>query len=439
MKATVSFITSICLSVLFVSCASVAHYEAIDASVARGDYKGGLEQLRAVKDNAYRPIDKVLYYLDDGMLAHYAGAYTDSESSLGTAERAIEAAYTKSISQAVSSYLVNDTTVEYPGEDYEDLYINAFNSLNYYYGGSTEDALVEIRRIDNKVKFLSTKYGTQITGAQSAVLEKSDSIPYDSEASRSEFTNSALANYLGLLFYRSIGKNDDARIDRDQVKLAFANQPHIYGFPLPTSLNDELVVPKGKARLNVVSFSGLSPVKTENTVRIPLSQSNWLKIAVPEMKSRSSEVARTEVVLDSGETFDLELIEDLGAVATDTFKQRAGLIYLKTVLRSLVKTSSAMVLNEKSKDAGDSNAGLLLGLLSVGTQIYAEASEQADLRMSRYFPAKAYVGGITVDPGVRSFTVRYYNAAGDIIHQVRFENVDVRANRLNLSEAICIK
>ena len=439
MKATISFIAPLCIAFLFASCASVAHYEAIDASVAQGNYKGGLAQLRAVKDSAYRPIDKVLYYLDDGMLAHYAGAYTDSESSLGNAERAIEAAYTKSVTQTVSSYLVNDMTVEYPGEDYEDLYINAFNALNYFYGGSTEDALVEIRRIDNKVKFLSTKYGTSITNAQSAVLEKSSAIPYDKEAARSEFTNSALANYLGLLFYRSVGKSDDARIDRDQVKLAFANQPHIYAFPLPSSLNDELAVPKGKARLNVVSFSGPAPVKTENTVRIPLGVSNWLKIAVPEMKQRKSEIARTEVVLDSGEKFDLELIEDLGAVATDTFKQRASLIYLKTVLRSLVKTSSSIALSEKAKDTEDSGAKLLLGLMSVGTQIYAEASEQADLRLARYFPAKAYVGGITLDPGVRSYTVRYYNAAGDIIQQVRFENVKIGENQLNLSEAVCIK
>jgi hypothetical protein len=438
MKATVSFIAILGFAFLFASCASVAHYEAIDASVARGDYKGGLAQLRAAKDDAYRPIDKVLYYLDDGMLAHYAGAYTDSESSLGNAERAIEAAYTKSVSQAVSSYLVNDTTIEYPGEDYEDLYINAFNALNYFYGGSTEDALVEIRRIDNKVKFLSTKYGTSITSAQSAVLEKSSAIPYDKEAARSEFTNSALANYLGLLFYRSVGKSDDARINRDQVKLAFANQPHIYGFPLPSSLNDEMSVPKGKARLNVVSFSGPAPVKAEKTVRIQLG-ANWLKIAVPEMKQRPSEVARTEVVLDSGEKFDLEMIEDLGAVATDTFKQRAALIYLKTVLRSLVKTSSAIALNEKAKDTEDSGSRLLLGLMSVGTQIYAEASEQADLRLAHYFPARAYVGGITLAPGVCSYTVRYYNAAGDVIQQVRFENVTVGENKLNLSEAVCIK
>lgn len=435
----VSLPIGLCL-VLLASCSSTSHYRKIDESIARGDYRAGLDELRAAKEDAYRPNDRVLYYLDEGMLAHYAGAYADSSKSLGTAERAIEAAYTKSVTLEVSSYLVNDTTLEYPGEDYEDIYLNAFNSLNYYYAdGSTEEALVEVRRIDNKLKYLSVKYGNAITNAQSAVMEKSSSIPYDSEAARVEFTNSALARYLGMLFYRADGMRDDARIDRDQIKLAFANQPSVYDFPLPSSIEAELDVPKGKARLNVVSFSGFSPIKVENTMRIPIGRSNWIKIALPVIEERPSEVARVQVVLDSGEKFDLELLEDLGAVATETFKQKAALIYLKSVMRSLAKTSSSMILDDQSNKADDPNAALLLGVLSIGTQIYAEASEQADLRLSRYFPSKAHVGGITIDPGKCSYTVRYLNASGAVIHQERFEGVELRANALNLSEAICIK
>jgi len=441
MKTFRKFLPLLVLCGLFASCASTAHYDKVDSSIAAGDYASGLEQIRAEKDKAYQPKDKVLYYLDEGMLAHYAKDYQGSLKSLGTAERAIEAAFTKSVTLAVSSYLVNDTTLEYPGEDYEDIYLNAFNALNYFYfqNGATEDALVEIRRVDNKLKFLSTKYGTAITKAQSAVLEKSNDIPYDSAATRINFTNSALARYLAMLFYRGEDKQDDARIDRNEIKLAFANQPSMYGFPLPSSIANELEVPDGMARLNIVSFSGLSPVKTESTIRIPLGNMHWLKVAVPVITQRHSAVARTEVTLDSGEKFNLELIEDLGAVAIETFKQKAALIYFKTVMRSLVKTSSSMVLDDQSNKAGDANTALLLGVLSIGTQIYAEASEQADLRLSRYFPSKAYVGGINIAPGKCSYTVRYYDASGRQIQQARFENVEIRANQLNLSEAICIK
>ncbi|HKL86249.1 MAG TPA: hypothetical protein VJ861_07965, partial [Treponemataceae bacterium] len=142
---------------------------------------------------------------------------------------------------------------------------------------------------------------------------------------------------------------------------------------------------------------------------------------------------------DTGESFDLELIEDMGAVAVETFKQKAALIYLKTVLRSVLKTASSVALDDQSNKSSNSDTALLLSVLSIGTQIYAEASEQADLRMSRYFPSKASVAGINLDPGVYSYNVEYYDLSGTLIHSSRFLDQNIRANALNLSEVICIR
>ncbi len=426
-------------SALFASCASVAHYEPIDDAVSRGDYGAGYAMIQEAKDSAYPPRNRILYALDAGMLAHYAGEWNAAETHLRDAELGIEAAFTKSVTLEASTYLVNDNTQEYPGEDYEDIYLNVFNALNYYHEGSVVDALVEIRRIDNKLKFLSTKYGTMITNAQKAVMDKSGEIPYDPSAMTSNFSNSALAQYLGMLFYRAEGKSDDARINRDQVKLAFANQPAMYPFALPASLDDELSIPAGKARLNVMSFNGPSPAKIENATRLQFSDMHWIKFALPAMQSRPSRIAKTEVAIDGGETFVLEQIEDMGAVAEETFKLRSGLIYLKSVLRSIAKTTASVALDKQSNDAGSAEGAILLGVLSLGTQIYAEASEQADLRMARYFPARAVVGGINLEPGTYSFTVNYYDASGMAVDRRRFENVEVRPNRLNLTEAVCIQ
>lgn len=429
----------VCLPFFFMSCTSVAHYQKIDEAVARGNYRDGLEQIKSVKDDNYQKKDRVLYDLEAGMLAHYAREYGESSKLLGSAEKNIEAAFTKSVSLEVSSYLVNDNTKEYPGEDYEDIYLNTFNALNYYYNGSTEGALVEIRRMNNKLRYLSTKYGTEITNAQKKIMEKSAEVPYDPATATVSFSNSALARYLGMLFYRGEGLRDDARIDRDQIKLAFANQAAMYPFKIPVSIQDDLDIPAGKARLNVISFSGFSPIKKENAIRIPFTLTNWIKIAVPVLIIRPSVVARTEVVLSTGERFDLEQVEDMSAVALETFKQKAALIYLKTVLRAVIKASSSVVLDAASEEANDSGTALLLGVLSFGSQIYAEASEQADLRLSRYYPSAAYVGGITLTPGTYSYTVNYYTASDKLIFSVPFENIAIREYKLNLSEAICIK
>ncbi len=427
------------LSILFVSCSSTSHYKKADEAVLQGDFAKGVAELESQKD-AYSKKDEVLLYLDLGMLNHYAEDYNKSSGLLQSGERAIEAAFTKSITRGLGSYLVNDNTLEYAGEDYEDIYINVFNSLNYYHQGNLEGALVEIRRIDNKLKYLSTKYGTVITNLQSSLLEEDVNIPYDPNAVTVTFTNSALARYMSMLFYRGEGLWDDVRIDRNFIKLAFADQPAMYPFPLPSTIDEESEIPRGKARLNIVSFNGFSPIKVQETLRIPITlDGHYVKIALPTMQSRASAIAFTEVKMDSGETFYLELIEDIDIIAKETFKIKQSAIYLKSIIRASTKAAAAVVLDAASSSTSNENASAAFAILSLGTQIFAEVSEQADIRAAHYFPGRALVGGITLDPGLYSFTVNYYDYKRHLIYQQRFEQIPVYENQLNLVEVICLK
>jgi hypothetical protein len=421
---------------VFLSCATGNPYTKIDAAVEQGNHQDGIVLIEKDKKTIYRDKDAILYYLDKGLIAHYAEHYDDSTQLLQEGERAIEAAFTKSITMELGSYLLNDKTKEYDGEDYEDIYINAFNALNYYHEHKLEDALVEIRRMNNKLRFLGSKYGELRTNLQQKALAEGGSVPPNPEVS-TQFSDSALARYLGMLFYRAAGNYDDARIDRDQLKVAFANAPSVYAYPAPLSLDEELGLPPGKARLNVIGFSGLSPVKNEETVRIPLPNLRYVKIALPVMVSRPSQVNRIEVVFDDGNRFDLALLEDMEAVARETFKEKINLIYMKSVIRATLKGVASSIL-DAAADETDGSTSLLLSVLSLGAQVFAETSEQADLRISRYFPAKAYVGGITLDPGTYSFTTYYYGANGRPV--ASFKNtVTVQADNLNLVEIVCLK
>jgi hypothetical protein len=308
--------------------------------------------------------------------------------------------------------------------------------------------MVEVRRMNDKLRFLSTKYGIIIDNMQQQALENFDEIPPDPAAGNVTFTDSALARYLGMLFYRGAGTVDDARIDRDSIKIAFANAPSVYSHPAPATLDRELDIPQGKARFNVIGFSGLAPVKEEETLRILIPGPRYIKIALPVLIHRPSVVTRIAVHVepegfaDSGESeevpsFDLELLEDIEAIARDTFRERAHLAYLKSVIRGTLKGVTSSVLGGVGDEVGG-DAGLILGLLSLGAQVFAEASERADLRISRYFPAKAYVGGITLNPGTYSYTVTYYSG-NRVVNTFRQENVAIRAGGLNLAEAVCLK
>jgi hypothetical protein len=245
MKKGVAFLVSLGALVLLFSCASGNPYKEADSLAQGGEYRKSLELIEKDKNKLYRDKDAVLYYLDAGMLNHYTADFRQSTALLQEGERAIEAAYTKSITMEIGTYLLNDTAQEYAGEDYEDIYINTFNALNYYHEDDLEDAMVEIRRMNNKLGFLASKYGILVDNMQKKALAENAEIPPDPAAEKTTFTNSALARYLGMLFYRGNGNLDDARIDRDQIRLAFANNPSVYSYPPPSSLDGERPVPYG--------------------------------------------------------------------------------------------------------------------------------------------------------------------------------------------------
>ena len=421
-------------------CASFGrHYASLDLKALAGDFAGAFAELAGDAAYAYRENNILLFQLDAGMLAHFAGFYDESMRLLADAERNIEYLAAKSLSLTAASYLANDTVTEYSGEDYENVYINVFNALNYYHLGMIDDAAVEVRRIDEKLKELAARHGTEITQAQQALIESGVQAPYDPAAASSQFSNSALARYLGMLFYRAKGLHDDARIDLEQARLAFAAQPAVYDFPPPASLNEEASIPPGKARINFVCFTGLGPEKVEKTLRAPISDGNWIKISLPVMRMRNREVAAVRARFDTGETIDLEIIEKMDAVAAEAFKQNEAAIYLKTFLRATAKGAASAVLDEAARQADAGSASLILSALSIGSQLYADFSEQADLRISHYFPATAWVGGVTVEPGAYSFSVEYYGSSGRILHSERFEGFQAGAGSLNLAESVCLR
>jgi hypothetical protein len=144
------------------------------------------------------------------------------------------------------------------------------------------------------------------------------------------------------------------------------------------------------------------------------------------------------VLFDDGRSVALELLEDIEAVARETFKERKNIIYIKTVIRSTMKSAASVALNAQSKES-EGNTGLALGILSILTQVYAEASEQADLRISRYFPSKAWAGGIDMEPGVYSFRVNYYGHSGRPLVSLEYNDMTIREGALNLTEAVCLK
>jgi len=451
------------LPLVFVSCVTStrnAVFVKADAGVVARNYESVAKILDGPDTKSYyNEKDQVLRNLDVGLLYHLAGNPAESLRRLDLAERLIDENYTKSISNAAASFLLNDYQLEYFGEVYEDLYINLFKALDYMRLGKTDGAYVEIRRVSDKLNLLEDKYGRMASGMNSSPSSKGVV-----QAGKTEFRNSALARYLSMLLYRADGRPDDAAIDQRQIQAAFSSQPSLYNFPIPAAVSPPVV--PGKARLNIVAFAGKSPVKRANNLRIntlknliivsvqkedsrgqlqfaqlaPISFPGVaggynFKAELPEMLLQPSQVARIAVLVDGVPAGELALIEKIDSIALETHKLTETPIFFKTVLRTVTKG----ILTKTAKDQANraaSQAGELVGILAfaggIAADLLVDASEQADLRTARYFPGQAYVGELAVEPGEHTVTVEYFSRAGALLYQEFFPRKNYLENGLNL-------
>jgi hypothetical protein len=455
--------TVLCAACLLLSgCAMLrtekSQYAGMDHLLARADYPAAITKIEAAKQQAYTYKDRVVYYLDIGMLYHWNGNYEKSNEMLEKAERGIEENFTKSITRSASSMIMNDNVLAYAGEDYEDIYLNVFKALNYLALGQNDSAFVEVRRINNKLVLLEDKYARMAEKMNRAEEARETFVP-----GKSYFQESALGRYLSMLLYRNDFKWDDVRIDLEKIDRGWKLQPDIYTFPRPDlSRSTERIGPP-MARLNIIAFSGLAPDKKAKTFRIHTeenfiilagSSENYLgrqnlsglsiipwegigegyhfKIQLPYMERRPSRVNYITVEV-TGETEEpLQRLESLENVAVETFSVKKPLIYLKTVLRGVFKGLAA----EKAKQDMTENMGEGAAFFTrIAADLMVDSTENADLRVSRFFPAEAAIAEIHIKEGIYDIRILYHGSGGRLLHTDERKGVRIESGRLNVIES----
>jgi len=426
---------------LFVGCtSSLAIQPAVD-SYKKSDFEKSYEQVLELEKSYLKQQGELIFSLDAGVLAHHSKRYRDSNVHLEKAELLIKELYTESISANLASFLVNDNTKAYQGEDYEDLYLNIFKALNYLNLNDYESSLVELRRLSEKQQLLKDKYTIYF---EKMAKQKTDFNYLEPKSIR--FSSSALGNYLYMIIARDINEPQEANFFAQQVKSSFATQKNLYNFPIPTSFERDLLTPsKDKVRLNIVAFSGLGPYKEEFVERFWFSPANYIKIALPRLISQNTKVTSIEVTLNTNETFKLEALEEMGLIAKETFLLKQAAIESKTILRSYLKATGTLaidvatdVLASSSSDENERSTIQFWGsLISFASRVFNEASEQADVRSSHFFPDKAWLGGIDLKPGTYTAKIIYKDKNNSIIGFQQLNNLIVGPNRVNLFSSVC--
>lgn len=462
---------AILCAMLFFSCASVPKggysEKAFDKAYSLGNYDDCAQMCMERSGDG----ERIDYVLDAAMLHHAAGNYDASREAFEISEKRIDEAFTQSITRGVGATLFNDNIKEYPGNIYEYLMVNAFNSLNYYDAGDLEGAMVEIRKLDVKNKEYMNKYGeialsdakgeddgstssslSQAGVSMGDIMSRSPRKPTDADVYR----DSALVRYLSLVF-RTMYGDTAGNNEIDARYLAAMNSD------FATVREDELYISDGMGRLDVLAMTGKIAAREAAYIQFPLGMLAILApnllaavgdptlfnltFGFPRYVSEEESVVPVEVTVTGADgavagTIEMKKLESFDEAVRMDVAVKARRAYIRSIYRSTSKKVALIASSEASlvaAQASDNDLAVLIAQISAATAIRGalaalDKSEVPDTRQCCHLPKSAWAGGVNVAPGTYTVTVKYSNGA-----VASRENVVIRRAKTTLVEEVCIK
>ncbi len=407
-----------------------AQYD-LRSSFSEGDFARSEELLKSFdQQNLYKGKDAVLWNLENGMIYRFAGKYDTSTTFLHQAELEIEDNYTKSISVGFKSLIANDNKLAYDGEPYENVYLNAFKALNFVHQKDWEGALVETRRMSFKIEQLDIK----IKGLADAFSRADSSGKGDWEPKKVNIQNSAFAHYLSTVLYAKTGNPDNARIEFEKIGIAFRDQAALGDYDAFDTKELEYLKDPGSYNVLLTSFTGQSPIKYQDDVRLFLD-GGYIKFSFPSVELYPTRVHNVRAIINGKKDLNLHLIEEMDLVSKEIYQAKQPIIYTRAFLRSLFKAGGTSLISNAIEEESK-GAGFVAKALSL---LYKEASEKADLRGWQTMPGQAWMHAIELPVGTNTVTLEYLSSTGRVLYAEEYE-VDITENTdLELIESIFSK
>ena len=350
-------------------------------------------------------IDQLLAMMDEGMVLHAAGQFEESIKVLAQADKLSERLDFVSVSEEAKVLVSSERERAYRGEDFEKLMISTLQALNYAQLAKDEDALVEVRRVNERMQRMIND-------------EKK---PYE---------QLAVARYLTAVLWEDQGHPDDAFIDYNfanklagdlgslaepLVRLAketgrddaYRQLQRQYPWVKPQPLG------KDEGQILVVLEAGKAPVKTNGSVSGgPKAE----VIAIPVFRDRNW-IRQSQVVLDGDANTAVRptTITSIEQVAKVHLEYRIGGLLARQFAAAALRTGAAV-------GVGQATGSEALGILTFLALSYVN---QPDLRSWMSLPAEFQLARFRTPAGMHRLTVVAGGGAREL-------QVDVQPRRVTL-------
>lgn len=454
---------------LILSCTSLSlrRVEEFADITAEGDYAAGIEQIRSSKQ-LYGDRNAFLYFLDIGILFHYAGEFDSSLHYLGRAEQVLDDLYARSITNEAASLLTNDNLRPYRSRRYERILLHQFLSFNYLARGELDESLVETRKVQLVFESYAEKDKGKSKYREDGMSHFLSAMVY---TARSERDNAAISLFKSVRAYRDgpielpgmvrdlayhelmeAGREDDVKLlgltpgaskneitglddDRSEIVLVgYAGKSPILDEQVfwGTYVVDGLLVihyrdPRGDMVTATFSAPPLPEVEREKREgeekdKVKSGSTFHIKFALPTAVRRHSETSHFAVGVDSAPSHRTEVLTNTDLLLEKDLEDNWNAILLRTAVRVVLRTIAA----QKAKREMATESPVANLLINVGTDALSSQLEKADTRMCFLLPQTVQLARIPVEPGSHRVTAQARGRSGEILDSKTWEAVEIR-------------
>lgn len=346
----------------------------------------------------------------------------------------------------IASYLTNPNFTTYKGEDHEHLILLYYKALNYLKMHNTEDALVEIRRLNIRLQQLTDRYNSKDKYDHDAFIHVLMGITYEVDK---DYNNAFIAYRNALNIYdddyrRFFGVHAPQQLKEDILRTAWLS-----------GLNDEFEAYKDTLKMpnytykesdggELVFFwhNGLAPIKAEWGVDFVISRQGDMvyftnsqlglsfpfslegysdrdkkglsnleifRVAFPKYIERSPFYTQASITIND-QVLALQMVEDINKIAFKCLQERMGLEFSKALLRVALKKAEEYEIKKQ-----DRTLGTLVGMINALT-------EKADTRNWQTLPNSIYYCRVPLKEGKNSVTFTLRNPEGKSVdHQYAYD------------------
>lgn len=415
--------SSLLILILLIAASCVSYYE-FNYEFNKNFEQGNIESAQSVlasNKKAEHSKTRFLYLANRGVVAHLLGNYEESNNWLEEAYIFGED-YRKNYLNFAASYFLNPNLIVYPGEDHEHLMLLYYKSLNFLKMSNYDGALVECRRLNQRLYELADKYNSDNKYQKDAFIQNLMGLIYDASG---DYNNAFIAYRNSLDIYQNEYSEMFNINVPDQLKKDILRTASLAGFPEELDQYqsqfgmqyDSEASPGGD--LIFLWHNGLAPVKDEwslNFVAVKGSggqvvfQNDELGLNFPffynsaeEGNASITDLTGTRIAFPKyverepyfhyanvqvGDRFHrLDKAEDINAIAFKTLRERM----LKELGSGLLRVALKKYVEQQVRKENE-GLGLLMSVVNF-------ASEKADTRNWQTLPHSIHYTRIPLQVG----------------------------------------